>query len=156
MSRLKRISSRTPSAPEAARGPDRELPAARALQGRAPAIGAALCCAAVPAIALWAAGCRDDGCSDELRIAVTVSIDAADSERPDRVTVERLSEEDCGLVSSRNNAKVYQCWEQDGGGEYVVRVYRGKDVWTDTENVPGDACHVTQRAEISFDLDVPP
>lgn len=103
------------------------------------------------------AACGDDSkCGDEVRIAASVTVSAPAGMVVDDVTIEKNREELCGTVSTRDQRTVYQCWEQGGGGLYVVRVYSGERVWSASREIEGASCHVRERVEQFFDLSQDP
>lgn len=109
------------------------------------------------ALTLVVSACADDrACEDEIRIAASVTVQAPAGVTVDKVTIEKVSEELCGLTSTRGTEKLHQCWEQGGGGTYVVRVYSGGRVWSSAEDIEGEDCHVRERRELSFDLSMEP
>lgn len=104
--------------------------------------------------------CADDmpPCTLELRTAVALKVTSRDDVGTvDRVTVEhggKVSECQPGTaLSGPNTVGGYSCWEQ-GGGEYVVRVYSGSLVWTrkGTATETADGCHVEEPIEIDLVL----
>jgi hypothetical protein len=101
-------------------------------------------------------------CTDELRLAVLVTVLNPNELEIDSVTAMQLDEEPCYLENRRSSVAVddagmldegalYSCWEQ-GVGVYEVRVQSGKQSWTETVPVPGNTCHVTKVKRISIEL----
>jgi hypothetical protein len=67
----------------------------------------------------------------------------------DRVTAENGVVEECAPSAT---AVSYDCDEQ-GAGEYVVRVYSGARTWTQTVELTHDGCHIRQPSEpVTFAL----
>lgn len=100
-------------------------------------------------------------CTEDLRLAVLVTLDNPDDLPIDEVTATRLDEQHCYLESRRGftsddagerEGALYSCWEQ-GRGAYLVRVQSGKRAWTQTVDVPGDECHVTKVQKVTMTLD---
>ncbi|HEX6243839.1 MAG TPA: hypothetical protein VFZ61_23150 [Polyangiales bacterium] len=108
----------------------------------------------VGALALGA--CKDDGCSDELKIALEVHVTAPATVTVDRVTAELETEQECGSFRDRiTDERVWTCYEQ-GGGQYKVRVYSGdQEVTQETQRVEADECHITERETMYITLDAP-
>jgi len=93
------------------------------------------------AICLLAA-CKDE-CSDELKIALELSIGVPDGVTISKVTAELEREEECTSFrpDKTQDDFVYTCYEQ-GGGDYLVRVYSGdQEIHSQTVSVMADACH---------------
>jgi hypothetical protein len=107
-------------------------------------------------LSLLAACDEERDCNDEIRIAASVFVSAPEGAVVDQVTIEKKFEDLCGSVSSDTEGTIYQCWEQAGGGTYVVRVYSGERVWSATQELDSASCHVAERAELFFDLSQDP
>jgi hypothetical protein len=101
---------------------------------------------------LLVGACKDDGCSDDQLVALTIDIN-----NPDRllirVTAELDSEERCGFFNM-GHGPVWTCWEQGrDGGTYTVRVYNaGEVIYSEEVEVETDGCHVTDPPMIGIDL----
>jgi hypothetical protein len=115
----------------------------------------ALSVAAAAGLAL--AGCDDDKCKDEEKIALELTI-----HNPDRLDIDVTAELDgneqvCDffdptLTGGASSGLVYTCIEQ-GGGTYKVRVYVGDQViYEEDDEVEADACHVKQLVRSAIDL----
>jgi hypothetical protein len=106
----------------------------------------------VGALALGA--CKDDGCSDELKIALEVHVTAPVDVAIDKVTVELESEQECGSFRDRTtDERVWTCYEQ-GGGPYLVRVYSGdEEIHQETKRVEADDCHIKERETVFITVD---
>jgi hypothetical protein len=117
-----------------------------------------ICHRLLATLLLWTVvACDDDpSCADEIRIAASVAVSAPEGVVVDDVTIEKKYEDTCGTVSSRVDGTVYQCWEQGGGGTYVVRVYSGDRVWSASADIESASCHVKERVELTFDLSQDP
>jgi len=99
-------------------------------------------------------------CTDELRLAVLVTVINPDDLEIDSVTAARADEEPCFLENpslrgdddaGEPEGALYSCWEQ-GVGRYTVRVKSGDKEWTDSVVVPGNTCHVTKVKKLSIEL----
>lgn len=101
-------------------------------------------------------------CTDELRLAVLVTVLNPNELEIDSVTATQLGEEPCFLETRRGSVAaddagtldegaLYSCWEQ-GVGVYEVHVQSGKQSWTKSVPVPGNTCHVTKVQRISIEL----
>jgi hypothetical protein len=102
------------------------------------------------------AACKDDGCSDELKIALELYINVPEGLSITRVTAELEREETCGAFrpDKTTDDLVYTCYEQ-GGGSYVVRAYSGdQEVMNETVPVTADECHA-ERATAYLVVDAP-
>jgi len=102
-------------------------------------------------------GCRGElVCTSEVRVAVRVNIASPDYLPVERVTAERSHEVDCGpsssIESDASTDEMYRCNEQ-GGGEYTIRVYSGDQVWTDKAHVDANECHTTEIADVDIMMD---
>jgi hypothetical protein len=118
------------------------------------------------------AGCVGDGylesvttiesiCTDEARLAVLVAVFVSDDRIIDSVTATNESEQQCFLESASRggdaqdagepSVALYSCWEQ-AQGNYEVRVTSGEQTWTQSVDVPGDGCHVSERQKLKFEL----
>jgi hypothetical protein len=99
----------------------------------------------VSALSLLAAGCKDDDCSDELKIALELHIGVPDGVTISKVTADLEQEEQCTSFrpDKTSDELVYTCYEQGGqGGGYLVRVYDGDQViHEETVEVMADGCH---------------
>jgi len=94
-------------------------------------------------------------CTEEIRVAVRVHISSPDYLPVDRVTAERSRESDCDASSIESDAstdETYRCNEQ-GGGEYTIRVYSGDQVWTNEAYVRANECHTTEIADVDILMD---
>lgn len=102
-------------------------------------------------------------CTDELRLAVLVTIENPNDLPIDEVTAERAEEEACflenrsHLVADEEDAgpaskQYYSCWEQ-GVGRYTVRVKSDGRTWSEIVPVPGNSCHVTKVKKLTIKLD---
>lgn len=104
--------------------------------------------------ALMTSACGEDRvtCTTELRVAVDVRISSPEDLPIDRVTAERVNEQDCeGEAETEAPEATFACFEQ-GGGTYIVRVYSGDLVWTRTLEIEGDRCHVASTETLSIEL----
>jgi hypothetical protein len=100
-------------------------------------------------------------CTDEARPAILVAVAHPDGLTVDSVKVMHGSEKHCYLASAPRgydageadgpDAAQYLCLEQ-GQGTYVVRVTSGKRTWTQSVEITGDECHVTNVAKLTFEL----
>lgn len=100
-------------------------------------------------------------CTDELRLAVLVTIINPDDLEIDSVTATRADEEPCFLENRLHTVatedagepegSLYSCWEQ-GVGRYMVRVKSGDQTWTESVAVPGNKCHVTKVKRLAIEL----
>jgi hypothetical protein len=118
--------------------------------------GSALSFTAVAWLAL--AGCDDDKCKDEEKIAIELTI-----HNPDRLDIDVTAELDgneqsCDfidpslIVGAQGSSPIYTCLEQ-GGGTYKVRVYVRDDViYEEDDEVEADACHIKQLVRAEIDL----
>ena len=104
-------------------------------------------------------------CTFSPRLAIVVDVNAASDAEIDSVTATHESEQRCYLEQAARNsdaddagerdtsvAAVYSCLAQ-GEGTYAVRVTSGKHTWTQSVEVAGDKCHVTELQKLTFELD---
>lgn len=96
------------------------------------------------------AGCDDDKCKDEEKIALELTVHNPDK-LDIKVTAELEDEQTCDFFDM-GTGPIYTCIEQ-GGGTYKVRVYVGDDViYEEEDEVEADACHVKQLVRAEIDL----
>jgi hypothetical protein len=104
-------------------------------------------------------------CTFSPRLAIVVEVNAASDMEIDSVTATHESEQRCYLerasrdsnaddAGERNSAvaAVYSCLAQ-GEGTYAVHVTSGQHTWTQSIEVFGDKCHVTELQKLTFELD---
>jgi hypothetical protein len=106
---------------------------------------------------------RSRSCTNELRSAIVVAIESPHGLLVDSVTAKHRVEDDCsatghsglhGGIDGGSDTFTYNCYEQAGSGDYLVRVTSGDLVWTRTVAVDDDGCHAAQPAQtVTFVLD---
>lgn len=85
----------------------------------------------------------DEGCSDELKIAIELYLTVPDGVSVDKVTAELDEEQECTSFrpDKEQPEQVYTCYEQ-GAGSYKVRVYSaGKEIHSEDVEVRPYECH---------------
>lgn len=117
------------------------------------------------ALMLLPSGCESDT-SDDCNLvkkgAVIVRIDG--SRRASIVSANHDgTTEDCESfvpddVEDAGSSVYYGCWEteQRPAGKYTVRVTSDDDTWSQSVDVAGNSCHISQAAKLTFDLDSKP
>jgi hypothetical protein len=103
------------------------------------------------------AGCGGELiCTDELHVAVRVHISSPDAQPVDRVTADNRKEETCESMSIEADASApdstYRCNEQ-GGGDYTIRVYSGAAMWSAHIEVEANECHTVEIQDVDVVLD---
>jgi hypothetical protein len=100
--------------------------------------------------------CDDQGCDDKVKIALEVHVTAPVGVTISKVTAELEREEDCGSFRDRStDERVWTCTEQ-GGGQYVLRVYSGdEELHQETKRVEADECHVKELETVFVTVEAP-
>jgi hypothetical protein len=95
-------------------------------------------------------------CTQEQRVAVRVHVSSPrDQDLPVvRVTADNGREDVCESSSEADasSAGTYRCNEQ-GGGEYTIRVYSDALTWTTRVDVDANECHTTEIKDVDVVLD---